>query len=1140
MHRRLVTLAAAFGLALAGRALVGQSTAPAADPFADLHFRSIGPAVMSGRVTDFAVYETNPAIYYVATAHSGLWKTINHGTTFVAQFQDQGLMSIGDVAVSQKTPDLVWIGAGEANNRQSTSWGDGIYKSIDGGRTFRNMGLRQSFHINRIVIDPNDSDVVFVAAGGSLFGPGGDRGVYRTIDAGATWKRVLDVDADTGANEVVMDPTNNRILYASTYQRRRSQCCFNGGGPGSGLWKSTDAGETWTRLTTGVPAGSLGRIGLDIYRKSPNILYALIEAEGGGGGGRGAAAAAAAPAAQGGGSGLYRSDDAGASWHRISATNPRPMYFSQIRIDPNNPDRLLIANVQVMLSTDGGRTFAQADATIHDDTHPIWWDPANSDHIMIGTDGGVGVSWDGTKRWTFLSNLPIGLFYHVGFDFATPFNVCGGMQDNDAWCGPSAVRNQRGISQERWSRHQIGDGMSVIADALDSQLVYSSTQDGSIQRKNVVTGESKSIRPGAANTTPAPAAGEAFRFNWDTPMVFSPHDPHVLIVGGNRVFRSPDRGDTWAVISSDLTANATRDDLTIMGVKDSDVRISRNDGIGAWPTIVSVAESPKQPGVYYTGTDDGVVSVSKDGGRTWDKTLAERMPGFPKGAWVSEVVPSRYDAGTVYVTVDAHRVNDFDTHLWGSRDFGATFESIAANLKGEVIKTLTEDQRNPDVLYLGAETGLFLSINRGKSWQRLKGNFPTVRVDEITLHPRDNAMLIATHGRAIWILDHLEPIQEYAAAQAATDARLFSVPPALEWRPTNELNMEFWGDGFFLGENPSFEAVIPFYLTRAAADVKLKITDAAGKDVRALAVVARNPTGLQTACWDMRVEPLPAAGAATAASAAQGRAGAASAGAASAAQGRGGGRGAVAEEGPSAGFASPCGGGGRGGGGGFGGGGGGGNAGPHVLPGSYNVSLLVDGRTIETKTMKVVADPEVRMTELQRKRYFDIAMELHDMQRRGDQVAAALGTFFTQMTDVAAKLPGAGSVPAAVKTQFAALSKELDAVRVKFGVPQGAAGGAGRGGAAAGAASAAQGRGGGRGGGAADPQNLLSRTSALKTQILAFWELPGEALMKQHAELKTAMPRAVTDANAVFMRAGAVSQALKKYDITLTVPSPIK
>ena len=495
----------ALGAVLMGQSLLGQTSGGGATggPFAGLHFRSIGPSIMSGRISDFAVYEANTAIFYVGTAHGGVWKTENNGATFTPIFEKDGLMSIGDIAVSQKDPDLVWVGTGESNNRQSTSWGDGIYKSTDGGKTWKNMGLAHSYHINRIVIDPNDNNIVFVAAQGNLFGPGGDRGIYRTTDGGATWKAVLKGDADTGANEVVMDPTNSKTLYASTYQRRRSQCCVNGGGPGSGIWKSTDGGDNWTRQTNGIPPGSLGRIGLDIYRrKSPNILYAQIEAEAPAGA-RSGGSAGNAP----GESGVYRTDDGGATWKKTNANNVRPLYFSQIRVDPNNPDRVVTGGVRMYLSTDGGTTFNPCDPTEHDDKHALWWDPNNSNHLLIGTDGGAYTSYDMTRSWIFYPNIVAGLFYHVGFDYEWPYNVCGGMQDNYDWCGPSSVRTRGGINDQMWQSVQGGDGFVAIIDARDSHVIYTETQDGNTQRKNKITGESKSIRPTAQNVVNAGAGG---------------------------------------------------------------------------------------------------------------------------------------------------------------------------------------------------------------------------------------------------------------------------------------------------------------------------------------------------------------------------------------------------------------------------------------------------------------------------------------------------------------------------------------------------------------------------------------------------------------------------------------------------------
>ena len=507
---------------LAALSLLCAPIAVHAQEFDKLHFRSIGPATMSGRISDLAIYEANPAIWYVGSAHGGVWKTTSNGALFTPLFQDQGLIAIGDVAVSQINPDLVWVGTGESNNRQSTSWGGGIYKSTDGGKTFAMMGLPQSKHINRIVMHPTNNDVVLVAATGPLFGPGGERGVYKTTDGGKSWKQVLTVDDETGANELVMSATDPNILFASTYQRRRTACCMNGGGPGSALWKSTDGGETWTKVTgTGFPTGPLGRISVDVFRQSPNIVYATVEGPAPSAQRAGAATenmnpAPAAPAARGvvaGVSGLYKSNDGGATWTKQSNTNARPMYFSQLRIDPVNPDRIYMGGVGLHLSLDGGRTFETDVALVtHDDVHGIWINPKNPDHVIIGSDGGLSTSYDMSRTWSFLPNVPVGLFYHVSFDMETPYNVCGGMQDNYDWCGPSASRMNRGIFNYDWFQILGGDGFVAIPDLRDSRIIYTESQDGNMVRRNKVTGESKAIRPTPQNVVNA-TAGEAYRFH---------------------------------------------------------------------------------------------------------------------------------------------------------------------------------------------------------------------------------------------------------------------------------------------------------------------------------------------------------------------------------------------------------------------------------------------------------------------------------------------------------------------------------------------------------------------------------------------------------------------------------------------------
>jgi photosystem II stability/assembly factor-like uncharacterized protein len=1110
---RFLALGGVFVLALGaspiGRAEQPAAASPAGGPFDALHFRSIGPASMSGRIADIAVYEPNTNIFYVGAAHGGVWKTTNAGTTFEAQMQDHGLMSIGDIAVSQSNPDLVYVGTGESNNRQSTSWGDGVFKSTDGGKTYTNVGLATSRAINRIVIDPRNNDVVFVAATGDLFGPGGERGVFKTTDGGKTWKAVLKVDDDTGANDLVMDATDHQILYATTYQRRRSACCMNGGGPGSGIWKSTDAGEHWTRLKGGIPEGPLGRIGIDVNRRKPNILYAVIDGQQPPGG-RGRGAAAEQPEGQEGGranisvgadatpTGLYRSDDAGATWRKVNNADPRPMYFSQVRVDPNDPDVVIFGGVDLQMSTDGGKTVHTASASkIHSDHHAIWIDPANSNHVMIGNDGGMAISYDQAKTWNFVPNLPVGLFYHVSYDMATPFNVCGGMQDNYVWCGPSQVRGQAGIANYQWITMQGGDGFVALQDPSDHRVAFSESQDGNMVRIDRVTGETISIRP-------LPGPGEPpLRWNWDTPLVQSPFDAKTLYTAANKVFKSTDRGLTWVPISQDLTSDAKRDDIVTMGVKGSDIRISKDDGIQAWPTIVAFAESPKKAGLLYAGTDDGYLQVSRDAGKTWTN-VAPKIPGLPKGIWVSEVVPSRYDEGTVYATFDGHRQDDYGTYVYVSKDFGQTWQPAAANLKDVVVKTLTEDLKNPDVLYLGTENGLYASVDRAKEWTKIKANLPDVRVDEITLHPRDNAMILATHGRALWVLDHLEPIQEYAAVQATTaDAKLFAPPPSSMYRrPASDRNYEFWGDGAFFGENPPQAAVISWLNKKPLGAVSLKITDGAGREVREMSgpmMRASNTPGIQTACWDLRVQPSPATTPAPA------RGGGAQAAAGESASGE---RGQPPEHGPfGAGCATEV----RRGGG-FGGGVS--TAGPFVLPGTYNVALVVDGKTVDTRPLRVAGDPEVVLTDAERRHMFDMAMEMHELQRRATDLANAFAPMSRQVTALAATIAERSDVPADVKTSFEAFHKDVAALAPKVTAPAGRGGGGGRGPAV---------------------ENLLTEIGTAKTGLIAGMP-PTEQTGRAYSGAKTKTVKDVADANALFGRAAALSPTLAKYNLTLTVP----
>lgn len=933
-------------------------------PLDSLKFREIGPAMPGGRIDDFAVLESNPAVFYVATATGGLLKTTSNGATFEYLFDKETTSSIGDVAIAPNDANLVWVGTGENNNRQSSSWGDGIYKSTDGGRTWKNMGLRDSKHIARIIVDPVDHDVVYVAALGSLWGKGGERGVYKTTDGGLTWSRILHVDDDTGATELVQDPSNNKTLYAATYQRRRSVWGMNGGGPGSAIHKSTDAGRTWKKLSGGLPEGAMGRIGMDIFRRNSDIVYARIEHPKEGG--------------------VYRSEDAGASWKKMSATNPRPMYFSQIRVDPNNDLRIYVLGVQLLASDDGGKTWnTDAAKKIHVDFHALWINPNNSDHLILGGDGGVGISYDRSKTYVWLRNTNLGQFYHVTYDFKTPYTVCGGLQDNNTWCGPSAVRSSSGIGNDDWWIIGGGDGFVAQIDPTDPRIMYAESQDGRMNRVDRVTNERKAIRP-------EPAEGEKdYRWNWDTPMLISPHNPATVFVCANHVIKSTDRGHSWKVISPDLTTATDRDNLELMGVKGKDTTIARNDGVGSYGNIVSFAESPKKAGIYYAGSDDGVVSVSRDDGANWEN-VTSKIPGLPGGTYVSRLAPSRFDEGTVYATFDGHRMNDFGTWVFASRDHGRSWTSIAGSLpKGEVARTITEDLKNPDVLYLGTETGIYVSFDRGGQWTRLKANLPTVPVYEITLHPRDNAMLVATHGRGIWILDDLTPLQEYSRA-IASDAHLFETTGGEIMNPAGDKYRDFEGDMQFLGANPPIGVPITWHLKSKPKELAIEIKDPSGAVVRKVsgdALKDKLNAGIGTWVWDMRVEPLPAP---------------------------------RQPQGPGGGFF-----------------GGGGLDGPFVLPGQYSVVLKADGKELASRSFQVRGDREIIIADADRKAMFDAAMDLHRLHGRHNEASTSVTALNERLRALQQALKNSKDAPQDLSKKLEDFAKRFTPTAQKFGINAG-------------------------------------------------------------------------------------------------------
>ncbi len=838
-----------------------QQTSMQAGDLAGLRLRGIGPASMSGRVVDMDVLESNPYTMYVAGATGGLWRTRDNGVTWESLFDAVPVHSIGDVVVNQANPNIIWVGTGERASRQSVGWGDGVYKSTDAGRTWTNVGLRGSKHIGRIVLHPTDANVAYVAAQGSVWGPGGERGLFKTTDGGANWTRALYVDEETGATDVAIDGTNPDIMYAAMYQRRRSAFGFDGGGPGSGLYKSTDAGATWTKLTgNGLPSGEYGRIGISVYRKNSSVLVVSVE--------QGARYNASTAYIQRK-AGLYRSDDKGGTWTFLSDWNPRPMYASQPTIDPNDDKRIYMLNAY-SFSDDGGKTFTAPRTTTHGDDRFVWVDPTNSRHVIKLDDGGIGISYDRGEKFLYVASLPLSQWYRVALDNAVPFNVYGGLQDNGCWMGPSASWTTSGILNEHWSRLCGGDGFSVIPDLKMPGTAYSTSQFLGLQRNDTKSWQVQDIRPGDPqghiagrrnwDTWGKPEASQVLGnamhpANWDSPIVLSPHDTGTLYVGMQHLFRSRDKGITWTDMG-DMTTGVDRSTLALMGRKPNENTLSIDDGVPYFPGITALAESPRRKGLLYVGTDDGRFRVSRDGGATWDDQQT-RFPGLPAGAWFAGVEPSRHTDGTAYVTVDNHRSNDFANYVYMTTDFGTTWTSITGDLPAErVARTVREDPRNPSLLYLATEFGVFLSPTRGAQWLALRNNMPTMPFNDIAIHPRDNALVLASHARGVWILDQLNALQELTPAVMAKAAHLFSIQPAHQIRTANL--RPHAGDMVFRGENPANGAYVDYWLGQAGTAVTLTVRDAAGAVVQTMK--GSTAKGVNRVVWNLRHADVPLRG----------------------------------------------------------------------------------------------------------------------------------------------------------------------------------------------------------------------------------------------------------------------------------------
>lgn len=842
------------------------------DALAALPLRGVGPAFASGRVGDLAVDPRNPAVWYVAVASGGVWKTVNAGTTWQPLFDKQGSYSIGCVTLDPKRPATVWVGSGENNSQRSVGFGDGIYRSLDGGKNWENLGLKDSEHIARILVDPRNSDVLYVAAQGPLWKSGGERGLYKTSDGGRTWKAVLTVDEHTGVSDVVQDPRNPDVLYAASYQRRRHVWGLVNGGPGSAIWKSADGGATWKKLTSGLPKEELGRIGLALSPVHPEVVFATIEAADKAGG-------------------FFRSLDGGQTWERRSEwVSGGGQYYQELVPDPKDPDRIYAMDVFLKVTVDGGKTWKNAgEKNKHVDNHALWIDPANSDHLINGNDGGVYETWDRCATWAFKGNLPVTQFYRVAVDQAKPFyNIYGGTQDNYSLGGPSRTDKAHGASNEDWIVTQGGDGFWQACDPEDPATVYSESQHGGLVRFDRSTGEAVPIQPQEA------PGEEPLRWNWDAPMILSPHAGKRLYFAANRLFRSDNRGDSWRPVSPDLTRRLDRNGFKMMGKVWPVDSVARFASTSFYGNIVSLAESPKQEGLLYVGTDDGLVQVSEDAGQAWRKT--ETFPGVPDLTYVSCLSASPHQAGTVYAAFNNHKNGDFKPYVLRSRDRGRSWESLAASLPERgFVHVIKEDPVREGLLYCGTEFGFFFSLDAGRSWVK-SSTLPTIAVRDLAVQERERDLVLATFGRGFYVLDDLTPLREATAEILARPAHLFGLRSAVAYVarvPLGGVDKGFLGETLYTAANPAFGAVFTYHVKdeprsrkkarheaekavlkagatvtipsweelrqedrEEAPAVVLTLTDAEGRVVNR--VQGEAAEGLQRIAWDLRLaDPTP-------------------------------------------------------------------------------------------------------------------------------------------------------------------------------------------------------------------------------------------------------------------------------------------
>lgn len=935
MRFRLALVALCL-LALNITASAQETKSPFESAFSRLEWRSIGPANMGGRVADIEGVAGDPNIVYVASASGGLWKTTNGGTTWKPIFERQGTISIGDIALAPGNPDVVWVGTGESNVRNSVSFGDGVYKSTDGGKTWQHMGLRESEHISAIVINPQNPDIVYVGALGHAFGPNEERGVFMTTDGGKTWAKTLYIDNMHGVSDLEIDPTNPNILYAGMWSFERKPWTHRSGSEKGGVFKSIDGGRTWNKLTNGLPK-LIGRIGVRVAPSNPNVVYAIVEAKEGT---------------------LYRSDDRGETFRMVSKNEQivsRGFYYTRVRVDPTNENHIYAVASTLFTSVDGGKTFRSITGRIHVDYHALWLDSKNPKRMWNGQDGGIAVTNDGGETWEAIYNIPLGQFYQIHADNRLPFYyVMGGLQDNGAWTGPSRTREPAGILNDDWRMVSFGDGFYVLNHPDDPERYLSESQGGEIVSTDFRTREQQAVNPWGRGSGGGPPAGQKFRFNWNSPIVFSPHDKTTVYFGGNVIFKSPDFGVTWEQISPDLTTNDPEKQ------KDAGGPVAiENTGAEYYETIISIAESPVQKGQIWAGTDDGNLQVTLDGGKNWTN-VARNVSGLAANSPVSHVEPSRTSASVAYATFDRHMFDDFRPYVFKTTDGGKTWQNITGNLPARgYVHVVREDPKNPNLLYAGTELGLFASYNNGGTWLPLNlKNLPNVAVHDIMVHPRENDLLLATHGRSIWIFDDATPIQQMNQTILDSNVYLFSIRPALRF--ASRFTRYGLGDKTFAGPNPASGALITYYLKDKPDDkgtFKLQVFDRNGKLVQDIEHPAKEK-GLNRVTWNLRfggpeVRRLP-----------------------------------TEEE-----IAF-----------------GGAPRGPLVLPGTYTVKLTVGDKTLEQQ-VEVNLDPTVKIPVADLQAALEMQTKLRDMQSAVNSALRFLDSIEEQLKHTQTTMKGLSREP---------------------------------------------------------------------------------------------------------------------------------